>query len=201
MNQHQRFIERTAAAAALIDGLLYRERDSSAAGALATEPPCAEDGDGYDGADPSYAGGIVVAIHGARIVLEVAGIPRVVQMTDETIVWREFPLAPDAIELGDWLDVRGVPCADGTLLARSGMVLVNVGFADGTVTDVDDRAITLEHGDRRTSFAFSDHLQVVSMIDGLPRCEHLRALAPGMLADVIGLVLPDGSLRATRITC
>lgn len=201
MDQQQRFIERTAAAAAFVEGLLYRDRDFSASDALRTEPPHGDARDDYDGADPSYAGGIVVAIDRPRILLEVAGIPRVVQMSDETIVWKEFPALPEAIELGDWLDVRGVPCADGTLLARSGMVLANVGVAGGTVTAVDETAITLEHGDGRVSFPFSDQLQVVSMIDGVPRCEHLRALVPGMLADIVGLVLPDGTLRATRITC
>jgi hypothetical protein len=200
MREHLQFIERTAAAAGLVDGLLYRDRGPGACGL--TAPPLSEDDlEADDGSDPSYAGGIVVSIHGARIVLEVAGIPRLVRISDETIVWKEFPVGPTAIELGDWVDVRGVPRADGTLLARSGMVLVNVGFADGTVAAVDDRAVTLEHGDRRVNVPFSDRLQIVSLVDGLPRCEHLRALVPGILADVTGLVLPDGTLRATQIAC
>jgi len=199
MRQHERFIERTAAAAGLVSGVLYREGERR--DVLVAAPPSEGDESVDDGVDPSYAGGIVVAIDGARIVLEVAGIPRLVRVTDDTIVWKEFAVTPAAIELGDWLDVRGVPQSDGTLLARSGMVLVNVGCADGTVAAVDDGAITLQQGASCLSVRFSDQLEVVSVIDGRPLCEHVRALEPGMLADVIGLVLRDGTLRATRISC
>jgi hypothetical protein len=199
MHQCHNFIERTAAAATLVNGVLYRGSEHPLDEALVGDPPDVLDLD--DTFDPSYAGGIVVAIDGARIVLQVAGIPRVVQVDDDTIVWKEVAATPDAIELGDWIDVRGIPQANGTLLARSGMVLVNVGCADGTVATVNDHAITLAQGDRCLSVPLSDRLEVVSVIDGRPRCEHLKALVPGMLADVIGLVLADGTLLATRIAC
>ena len=201
MHQCHQFIERTAAAATLVNGVLYRDAEHPPEEALVADPPDGDESGVDDGADPSYAGGIVVGIDGGRMLLAVAGIPRIVQVDDDTIVWKELAVTPAAIELGDWLDVRGIPQADGTLLARSGMVLVNVGCADGTVAAVDESTITLEHGERRLSVPFSDRLEVVSVIDGRPRCEHLRALIPGMLADVVGLVLPDGTLLATRISC
>lgn len=201
MRHTHRFIECTAAAAAVVSGFLYPSLEPSRTElALADEV----DDDGsieMDPADLSYAGGFVVSIDDESVVLEVAGISRVVWMSSDTIVWKEFPVNSDAIELGDWLDARGLPQADGSLMATSGMVLVNMGRADGTVAEVDDGGFTLDDGGRRFSVPFSDRLEVVSVIDGRPRREHVRALSPGMLADVVGLVLPDGTLRATRIWC
>jgi Domain of unknown function (DUF5666) len=196
MRNSHRFIECTAAAEAVVSGFLYPSLERAPAA-----DRLAEEREDDRQADLSYAGGFVVSIDDGRVVLEVAGISRVVQISNDAVVWKEFPVRPDAIELGDWLDARGLPRADGSLLATSGMVLVNVGRADGTVAEVDDGCVTLDDGGRRFSVPFSDRLEVVSAVDGRPRCEHVGALTPGMLADVVGLVLPDGTLRATRIRC
>jgi hypothetical protein len=200
MRHTHRFVECTAAAAAVVNGFLYPSLEASRRG-VAAEDADEDTHVELDPADLSYAGGFVVSIDEESVVLEVAGISRAVWVSSDTIVWKEFPVNRDAIELGDWLDARGLPQADGSLLATSGMVLVNIGRADGTVAEVDDGGFTLDDGCRRFSVPFSDRLEVVSVVDGRPRREHVRALSPGMLADVVGLVLPDGTLRATRIWC
>lgn len=202
MSHTHRFIECTAAAAAVVSGFLYPSLEQrSRPGVARADEVDDERPVELDTTDLSYAGGFVTSIDDASVVLEVAGISRVVRLSCDAIVWKEFPVTRDAIEIGDWLDARGLPEADGALQATSGMVLVNMGRADGTVAEVGDGEVTLDDGDRRFSVPFSDRVEVVSVVDGRPRREHVGALTPGTLADVVGLVLPDGTLRATRIWC
>lgn len=78
------------------------------------------------GSDPGFATGRVVARSARMLVLQAGSEQRVVYLPAGCQVWKETQTTPDAIALGDWVDVRGDPQPDGCLLARSGWIWVNI---------------------------------------------------------------------------
>lgn len=151
------------------------------------------------GPDPTYAGGEVVSIDAGGVVLHTPSTARAVRLPNDTKVWKEFDVTPAEIDLGDWVDVKGQPQVDGSLLATSGMVFVNIGRRDGTVENVSSQVMTVrnEHGSH--DLELSRVLEVVHGGDGslLPR--GLADIAVGSEIGAVGLRLPRGGFRATRI--
>ncbi len=111
-------------------GLLYPGIQAPSTGAMLdsprgpTSPGAIPKGDvrQMKGPDPSYAGGQVVEKTTDGVILKSDAGVRAVRIPAETVVWKEFDVKPDVIQLDDWLDVKGEPLPDGTLLARSGWV-------------------------------------------------------------------------------
>lgn len=154
-----------------------------------------------NGPDPTYAGGKVVSKSPDGIVLKSSAGVRGVRVPVETVVWKEFDVTPEVIELGDWVDVKGRPLDDGTLVANSGWTFVNIGRLDGSVDQLpvtnDSLMVTTKRG--QTSIELSEKLEVISALDGSALSGHIAALTPGMEMGAVGLRLPNGGFRATRI--
>jgi len=152
------------------------------------------------GMDPGFAGGVVAAATARGLILRSATSVRTVLLPPGTVVWKEFDVTPEAIQVGDWVDVRGTPLPDGSLKACSGWIWANIGRADGRVMSVsaDGLAIRSESG-REVALEFSPRLEVVHADSGKPVTGGVKALRPGVTAGAVGLRLPGSRLRATRI--
>ncbi len=151
------------------------------------------------GADPTYASGEVVARTSEGLVLRSAAGTRAVRLPSATVVWKEFDVTPDAIHLHDWVDAKGTPLADGSLLARSGWVFVNIGRREGVVESVSPAGLTIRHNKGTETIELSPKLEVISATDGRPLPSGLAALTPGTQIGAVGLRLSGGGFRATRI--
>lgn len=152
------------------------------------------------GPDPTFAGGEVVAKTPDGIILQSHYAVRAVRLSPDTSVWKEFDVMPDAIQLHDWVDVKGTPLPDGSLQARSGWVMVNIGRLDGVVEQVNSpTSLTVRNQAGGGQIELSRRLEVIhaedaSLVDG-----QLVSLPPGTRFGAVGLRLPDGGFRATRI--
>lgn len=160
-----------------------------------------------EGLDPTYAGGNVVAKNSDGIILKSASGVRGVRVPADTVVWKEFDVTPDAIELGDWVDVKGSLLKDGTLLAKSGWIFVNISRLDGSIHQVSEASNTAKENSTliintargQKSIELSQRLEVIGFNDGLPLSAHISALTTGSEIGCVGLSLPNGGFRATRI--
>jgi Domain of unknown function (DUF5666) len=151
------------------------------------------------GPDPTFASGEVIErSHDSLILSSAAGV-RAVHLPADTVVWKEFDVGPDAIALHDWVDVKGTPNHDGTLLARNRWVFVNIGRRDGVVEGSSDGGIKLRTRRGVEVLDLSSRLEVISASDGAPIPGGLAALLPGTAIGAVGLRLPNGRVRATRI--
>lgn len=152
------------------------------------------------GMDPGFAGGVVAVATAKGVILRSATAVRTVRFPPGTVVWKEFDVTPEAIEVGDWVDVRGTPLPDGSLRARSGWVWANIGRADGQVTSVSPGGLTIRsESGREVTLEFSPRLEVIHADSGQAVTGGANALRPGLTAGVVGLRLPGNRLRATRI--
>jgi len=155
------------------------------------------------GPDVTYAGGEVTAIAAGGVVLTTPTTSRAVRLNPETVVWKEVLGSSGLIELGDWVDVRGEPQVDGSLLATSGMVFVNIGRRDGVLVSSSANHITVSgdgDGDGADiTYGLSASFEVVNASDGTPLAGGLASLEPGVSIGMVGLRLPGGGFRPTRI--
>lgn len=152
-----------------------------------------------NGPDPTYAGGEVVEKTLEGVILKSDTGVRAVRIPAETAVWKEFDVKPDVIQLHDWLDVKGTPLADGTLLAHSGWVFVNIGRRNGFVEDLSADSLVLRTAKGTERIELSSRLEVISAHDGKPLPGGVAALRRGAQIGMVGLRLPNGGFRATRI--
>lgn len=154
------------------------------------------------GVDPTYAGGKVAAKTADGIVVQTPETARAVRIPKGTVVWKEFEGPASLIQLGDWVDVKGEPQNDGSLVARSGWVFVNIGRRDGVIEEISGSGMRLRRSDNRGGhwqIAFSRALEVIDGGDGSPLPRGLADLATGQGVGAVGLLLPNGGFRATRI--
>jgi hypothetical protein len=153
-----------------------------------------------DGPDPTFAGGQVVTKTADGVVLQSHAAVRTVRIPPGTVAWKEFDVTPDVIQLGDWVDVKGTPLADGSLQARSGWVFVNIGRRDGVVGQVvSPTSLNVRNGQSTYTMELSSRLEVIGAEDGLPLPGGLASLTPGTQFGAVGLRLPNYGFRATRI--
>jgi hypothetical protein len=152
------------------------------------------------GMDLGFAGGVVAAATARGLILRSATSVRTVLLPPGTVVWKEFDVTPEAIQVGDWVDVRGTPLPDGSLKARSGWIWVNIGRADGRVMSVspDGASVRGDMG-RQVTMEFSPRLEIIHAGSGKAVTGGVKALRPGVTVGAVGLRLPGGRLRATRI--
>lgn len=152
-----------------------------------------------DGPDPTYAGGEVVEKTLEVVILKSDTGVRAVRIPAETVIWKEFDVKLDAIQLHDWLDVKGEPQPDGSLLAQSGWVFVNIGRRNGVVEDLLAGGLVIRHAKGTEYIELSSRLEVISAHDGKPLTGGVAALRRGAQIGMVGLRLPNGGFRATRI--
>lgn len=151
------------------------------------------------GPDPTFAGGKVVAKTSEGVILQSAAGVRAVRIPAGTVVWKGSDMTPDAIQLQDWVDVKGTPLEDGSLLARSEWIWVNIGRREGVVKEVSPGAVTLKHNKGTERIEVAPTLEVIRTSDGAPHVGGIAALKPGTQIGAVGLRLPGGGFRATRI--
>jgi hypothetical protein len=152
-----------------------------------------------DGADPSFWGGEVVARSGDKLLLRSAAGERTAQIPATNVVWKEFYVSPSVIEIGDWVDVKGVPQPDGALLADDRRVWVNIGRRDGVVEAVTGTGLLVRHRKGRETFELSSTLEVISATTGQPLPAGLATITPGTTIGTVGLRLRGGGYRITRL--
>ncbi|TAH49756.1 MAG: hypothetical protein EYC68_16135 [Chloroflexota bacterium] len=150
--------------------------------------------------DPNFAGGWVIQKTKNGVILDRGDDLRAVRIPDTAILWKEFDGSPSEIEIevGDYLDARGVALKDGSLRAQQGWI--NIGKVEGVIEQVTSQNLDLTnvHGHLR-SMEFSSKLEVIHAKDGAPVEGHLSRLAKGSTIGAVGLRLPNGGFRATRI--
>lgn len=153
------------------------------------------------GVDPTYAGGEVVAKTADGVVLQTPETARAVRIPPDAVVWKEFEGTSGLIELGDYVDAKGEPQTDGSLLARSGMIFANIGRRDGVVVEHGASGIRVRRHDGRGEWqiGLSRALEVVRSDTGAPLIGGVAALKTGQAIGAVGLLLPNGGFRATRI--
>jgi hypothetical protein len=154
---------------------------------------------GVDGPDPSFASGYVVAKTQAGVILQSDHGSRAIRIGPDTLVWKEFNQPADVIQLQDWLDVRGTPLQDGTLEARSEWVWINIGRREGVAEQISAHGVTIRHDKGLETLELSKHLEVINASDESPRIGGIVSLRPGMQIGAVGLRLPGGGFRATRM--
>jgi hypothetical protein len=149
---------------------------------------------------PGFAGGTVVAISDSGVVLNADGKISTVVIPAGTTVWKEFEVSPDQIEMGDWIDLKGEPQPDGSVRAVSGWTFVNIGRVNGRFVRVDQGQLTLDddHG-RSRAIELSTSYEVIHESDGSPVSNGANGIPPGAPMGAVGLRLPNGGFRATRI--
>ena len=155
-----------------------------------------------DGPDPDFAGGVVVSKTSEGVVLKSDAGIRAVKIPSSIEVWKEFHVSPDVIALGDWVDARGKAQADGSLLADSKMVWVNIGRLNGTLVSTSTDSIQISTTQGIRTLELSSGLEVVSIRDPAvqqPLSDGIQGLSTGSFVGAVGLRLPDGGFRATRI--
>lgn len=149
--------------------------------------------------DTTYAGGKVVSIDGGAVILASDAEVRAVFVAEDAVVWKESETDRGAIQVGDWLDVKGVSDEAGVLAATSGWIFVNIGRRDGEIIDRAGGKIIIRNGGRIATLELSQHLEVIDSRDQTAVSGGIDALAIGTQIGAVGLRLPNGDLRATRI--
>lgn len=160
--------------------------------------------------DPDFAGGYVVERTAEGFVLAAGNEFRAIRLPKDASVWKEFEdVDHSAIQLGDYVDVRGTSLADGSLMAKSAWA--NIGRLDGTVEQLMPqggdimaqgsrvRVAAIKGGQR--DIELSSALQVVRISDADADVMEasIANVVPGTKMGAVGLRLPNGGFRATKI--
>jgi hypothetical protein len=160
--------------------------------------------------DPDFAGGYVVERTAEGFVLAAGNEFRAIRLPKDASVWKEFENVDHSeIQLGDYVDVRGTSLADGSLLAKSAWA--NIGRLDGTVEQLMPqggdimaqgsrvRVAAIKGGHREIEL--SSALQVVRISDADADVleASIMSVVPGTKLGAVGLRLPNGGFRATKI--
>lgn len=160
--------------------------------------------------DPDFAGGYVVERTAEGFVLAAGNEFRAIRLPKDASVWKEFEdVDHSEIQLGDYVDVRGTTLADGSLMAKNAWA--NIGRLDGTVEQlVAQSGDMMAQGSRvrvaaikggQRDIELSSALQVVRISDAEAEVMEASILnvVPGTKMGAVGLRLPNGGFRATKI--
>lgn len=143
-----------------------------------------------------FAVGFVVSRGNSSITLRSAQAGQVVvDVSPTTSVWKETEVGLDVIEEGDLLYVRAVP--DGSLVVAH-RIWVNIGWVHGSIDQPGPNAVTVSvpRLGTRTLYLTPGTLLFDRDNVNLAKEAHLSA---GTWVDALGVFLPGGHLRATRI--
>lgn len=153
-----------------------------------------------NGPDPTYAAGLVTSIDGDHFVLESATATKDILITSDDVVWKEFDLDRSAIAIGDWIDAKVVPQPDGSLAAQSGWIFANIGKRSGTFRGFDGKNVTIEGAADGATHVFSlSPRLIVERLDESPIPGGIASFKDGQYIGAVGLVLPGGGFRATKV--
>ena len=150
--------------------------------------------------DHDFFGGTVVAVVSHGIVLEHDDEVRAIILSPETNIWKEFDFkyGEIAITVGDYVDARGKGMEDDSLIAEN--LWINIGRVDGVFQHFANEIVTFtDHHGRQRKIGISKSLDVIHAHDGSPLAKHIHGLSAGHSFGAVGLRLPDGGFRATRI--
>lgn len=147
--------------------------------------------------DETFASGRVLAVTTLGMVLDTGVGQRVVHLDQATRVWKETVLSARALELGDAVDVSGVPQPDGSLVARQ--VWANIIRFSGVVTASDPDAVYLRGPAGAASrIAYSAYVAVEDASGGR-HPDGIAAIRVGLKIGGVGVRIKDGTRRATRL--
>lgn len=148
---------------------------------------------------PNFVKGTVVTQHADMLYISTPGGDKVVRLTNGTQIWKGGPADASAVAKGDIVQATGVLLPDGTIAAT--IVDVDVAQVRGTVAQVtvDGWLVSEQTGlSKRVLFDSSRPPEVLhNGVAGNARA--LQQTQRGTPVIVIGLQLPDGSLRATKV--
>jgi hypothetical protein len=150
------------------------------------------------GLDPNFASGRVLARTAFGMVVASGGsAQRVIHVDSSTQVWKEHSVSFAAIERDDFVDVAGIPHQAGSLIARQ--VWANIIRFGGEVIQAGTDSLTIRsaNGVIATIF-YSADLEVIAD-DGTPHPQGKKAIRRGRTVGGVGVLLKDGSRRATRV--
>ncbi len=160
--------------------------------------------------DPDFAGGYVVERTNEGFVLAAGQEFRAVRLPGNASVWKEFEdVDHSEIRVGDFVDVRGTTLGDGSLLAKNAWV--NIGRLDGTVEQLMSvggdmtaqgsrlRVAAIKGGTRDIEFSSALEVVRISDNDADVSAASITNIVPGTKMGAVGLRLPEGGFRATKI--
>lgn len=150
--------------------------------------------------DPGFWSGRVTAKTTDTLTLSSAAGVRVLRIPAGAVLWKEVPVAIDAVNVGDWVMARGDPQPDGSLAAKPGWAWVNIGQWHGEIIDVGPGGLVVRRADGRVrSVTYSQQVEVIRAHKQVRLAGGTANLTAGLQVGSVGLTLPDQSLRATRI--
>lgn len=160
--------------------------------------------------DPDFAGGYVVERTAEGFVLAAGNEFRAIRLPKDASVWKEFENVDHSeILLGDYVDVRGTSLKDGSLLAKSAWA--NIGRLDGTVEQLMPqggdimaqgsrvRVAAIKGGQREIELSSALQVVRISDADADVMEASIANVVPGTKLGAVGLRLPNGGFRATKI--
>ncbi|MBV9789369.1 MAG: twin-arginine translocation signal domain-containing protein [Chloroflexi bacterium] len=160
--------------------------------------------------DPDFAGGFVVERTAEGFVLAAGNEFRAIRLPKDASVWKEFENVDHSeIQIGDYVDVRGTSLADGSLLAKSAWA--NIGRLDGTVEQLMPqggdimaqgsrvRVAAIKGGHREIELSSALEVVRISDADADVMAASIMNVVPGTKMGAVGLRLPNGGFRATKI--
>lgn len=118
-----------------------------------------------------------------------------VRVSATTTVWREIETSWSAIEAGDFLYVQGRELPGQGIEATR--IWANIGWYRGTIADVgqDRVSVFLGRGSRTV------YMTALTLLfhAGLPAAHYSGQLAVGQRVEALGMFVPGGDMRATRM--
>jgi hypothetical protein len=119
----------------------------------------------------------------------------VVLLSARTTVWKEVETSAGVIAQGDFLYVNGRPLAEGAVDARR--IWVNIGWYHGRLAEVNADSVRVDLG-RGTRLIYLTGLTLLFKATQ-PAAHFEGQLALGQRVDALGVFVPGGHMRATRI--
>jgi hypothetical protein len=160
--------------------------------------------------DPDFAGGYVVERTREGFVLAAGNEFRAVRLPGSAAVWKEFEgVDHSEVKVGDYVDVRGTTLGDGSLLAKNAWV--NIGRLDGTVEQLMPvggdisaqgsrmRIAAIKGGYREIELSSALEVVRISDADVEMMAADITNVVPGTKLGAVGLRLPNGGFRATKM--
>lgn len=150
--------------------------------------------------DPDIARGRVAEVTTNGVILEVGKDMHVVRIAANTLVWKEFYQAPKEVplQIGDRVTAQGTGLSDGSVDAQR--LWVNIGRLDGVIDQISSQEMTIINKDGQARrVVMSMKVAVVNAKTDAVLPNHIASLQKGQDVGRVGLRLPDGVLRATKI--
>jgi sulfur carrier protein ThiS len=141
--------------------------------------------------------GTVVATDRNIVYVKTSFGPVTVRVESAARIWKgDDGMDVSAIDVGDEVSMRGITDVDGYFVPSQ--IWVNIGSLDGVITSVDGDAVdvrVVRNDDANETKRIRLTPKSLSAQNHLLRRQDIR---PGRVVRVIGLILKDGTIRASR---